>query len=588
MELKAGSQLQNGKYILEGKIGEGGFGITYKGIWKMEVPNPLGKTVIEYPVAIKEFFFGEYCFRDQETGEVQTKSEKGKELFIRFKEKLKKEASILLELDHPNIVNVSEVFEENNTAYMVMEFIDGGNLKEFITKNSLTMNDVLRYAKQVAEALQYIHGYNIIHLDVKPANILIDNAGNSKLIDFGIAKQYTDTGLQTQAATVATFSKGYSPIEQYAVNRKEKYGAYTDIYALGATLYHCLTGEIPTESAARLSEDLVPPSRYNPDIPTNVERAILKAMELKHKDRFATIAEFLAVLNEETISLETGEAVTRTVPLPSDFEEIETQYIIEPHSSSKPTQGKKTVISNINTGQDRSSEEENNRKKAKKKPKPPKPEKPQRTADESNNKLKIGVIGGVVILVLAIAFFLFSVLSKRDQIPQEENEPSIVAVPEVVEPEKIPVVEPEKLPIVEPEKLPVVEETKVSAPDNVISESKELAPEPKKSQNSAPKEKIASTENKPEVKSPEQAAAVKKTITVNGNKYTGEVRNGKPDGRGRLTFTAHERISESDMKSTMSEPGDYLDGKWNNGELERGTLYDKSGNKKTTIIIGRY
>jgi len=502
MELKTGSQLQNGKYILEKKIGEGGFGITYKGIWKMEVPNPLGKTVIEYPVAIKEFFLGDYCSRNDETGEILTKSDAGLELFVRFKEKLKKEAAILLKLDHPNIVNVSEVFEENNTAYMVMEFIDGGNLKDLIYKGELTINDSLRYIKQIAEALEYIHSHNIIHLDVKPANILIDKAGNAKLIDFGIAKQYTDSGQQTQALTVATFSKAYSPVEQYAVNRKEKYGAYTDVYSLGATLYHCLTGEIPVEAASRLSEDLTPPSRLNPDIPTHIEKAILKAMELKHKDRFPVISQFLDALNEESTNPEIGKSKTKTIPLPADFKEIDTEYIIEPQASNKTT-----------------------------------------------TERKRGLIGAAI-LILVIGIVSFFIFTNKQQILQTDEEMS----------------DSDTVTIVNPVEMQPEEKLVETPPAKTITPAK-------------PVEKPVEQEN--------TSPAVKKTLNIKVNSYYGDVRNGKPDGKGRLTYSAHERISEYDTRETMSEPGDYLDGKWNNGELERGTLFDKEGNKKATIIIGR-
>ncbi len=566
MELKAGSQLQNGKYILEKKIGEGGFGITYKGIWNMEVSNPLGKTIVEYPVAIKEFFFEEYCFRDDKTGEVQTKSDKGQELFVRFKEKLKKEAAILLKLEHPNIVNVSEVFEENNTAYMVMEFINGGSLKEFITREDfLTINESLRYIKQIAEALSYIHEHNIIHLDVKPANILIDKDGNAKLIDFGIAKQYTDSNPQTQAATMATFSKGYSPIEQYAVNRKEKYGAHTDIYALGATLYHCLTGEIPTESAARLSEDLIPPGRLNPVIPTHVERAILKAMELKHKDRFSSVAQFLDALNEEPVEPEAGEIKTKIHPLPDGFKETDTKYIIEPQApAGKSVQGKKTVISNINAGIDKNAGKKKTPKQEKLRIPKVSETKPKEYIFD-NGKLKTFGIAGAAILILTVGIASFFIFHNKEVKPGVETEISpadTAIIHEIIPKEEIVISQPvkedikEKTSLVDASKTPVV--TKPAGNPNAETEPSNVVSE-----------------------------AFKKTLNINGNSYYGDVRNGKPDGKGRLTYSAHERISINDVKNTMSEPGDYIDGKWNGGELEWGTLYDSEGNKKVKIIIGR-
>ena len=559
MELQPGTLLQDGKYILEKKIGEGGFGITYKGIWKMEVPNPLGKTVVEYPVAVKEFFFEEHCYREDITGEVLTKSEKGRELFLRFKEKLKKEASILLDLDHPHIVNVSEVFEENNTAYMVMEFIDGENLKDVITNDkAFTQDKALHYIKQVAAALEYIHRHNIIHLDVKPANILIDKAGNAKLIDFGIAKQYTDTSLQTQAATVATFSKGYSPIEQYAVNRKEKYGAHTDVYSLGATLYHCLTGEVPTESVARLSEDLVPPSRFEASIPTHIERTILKAMELKHKDRFPSVTEFLAALNGKPVPKKAEESDTKVRSLPSGFKETDTKYIIEPKKTApKSTQGKKTVISNVDV------EKEKVKEKKKKKAKDKKTEQP------NNDKLKtIALIGGIAtILVVCIFFFA---LNKKTNWQTTSTNTTVIAPKDTLDTKKI---QPSQTDVktVQSKKNDPIEDKSLSA--NTKEEN------PKKNQK----------ENNTQPSSNELASKVlKNSLVIDGNKYYGDIKNGKPDGNGRITYTVRSRVSEADMNKTMAEPGDYLEGKWDNGELKRGVLYDYSGKKKATVVIGKY
>ncbi len=585
MELKAGSQLQNGKYLLEKKIGEGGFGITYKGVWKIEVPNPLGKTTVDYQVAIKEFFFEEYCFRDEKTGEISTKSEKGQELFIRFKDKLKKEASILLELEHPNIVNVSEVFEENNTAYMVMEFIDGENLKDFISHGKLTMSEALRYIKQIAEALQYIHSHNIIHLDVKPANILIDNkTGTAKLIDFGIAKQYTDTSLQTQAATVAAFSKGYSPIEQYAVNRKEKYGAHTDVYALGATLYHCLTGEIPTEAAARLSEDLVPPSRYNPEIPSHVEKAIMKAMELKHKDRFPSVSEFLAALNEEELS-DSQKSKTIKSNIPAGFEEIDTKYIIEPNQVTRSNKEKKTVVSSVKTETNKKKDKTKEEKKKTEKTAKPKESSPEKKTD----KIKIITIVAIVILIIGIgvcSVFLFQkekpvVLTETKVLEKTNIEPET----EVISSEKSSSGE-----LAKPENIqPLISGTTPSQEQKTerISDKKQPAISNAETKNSDQLASVPTSQTQVQTPEPVKTPAVVKTISINGNKYTGEVRNGKPDGKGKLIYAFHERISELDPKSTMSEVGDYLEGKWNDGELEYGTLYDKNGVKKKTVIVGK-
>ena len=141
MNLPNGYLLQQGKYKLTQVVGQGGFGITYKGVWFTEVKGALGTIHTEVPVCIKEFFFKDYCDRDPETQAVSVHSETGKQLFGKFREKLIKEAKILSDVHHPYIVNVLEVFEENNTAYIVMEYIAGQSLK---SANATTWNSKRR------------------------------------------------------------------------------------------------------------------------------------------------------------------------------------------------------------------------------------------------------------------------------------------------------------------------------------------------------------------------------------------------------------------------------------------------------------
>jgi serine/threonine protein kinase len=559
MELKSGSQLQNGKYILERKIGEGGFSITYKGIWKIEVPNPLGKTIVDYQVAIKEFFFSEYCSRNEKTGEIIVNSEKGQEVFLRFKEKLKQEARILLEVEHPNIVNVSEVFEENNTAYMVMEFIDGENLKDIICKNEfLNLNDVLFHIKQIGNALQYIHERNIIHLDVKPANILIDKTGNARLIDFGIAKQYTDTNPQTQAATVTAFSKGYSPIEQYAANRKEKYGAYTDIYSLGATLYHCVTREVPIEAASRLSEELIPPSRYNPALPMHIERAILKAMELKHKDRFATVMDFLEALEQENISdtISINQSVKDKIQN-SDFVEYDTKFIHESIENKTPSSSnfdKKTLVAEEETVIHSNSKSRGKTKKS------PKTKTPVSETDNQNSengdtkttskfKIKNAKLAVIATVAMAIAVIVATCIYFIPAFGKNESKKT------------------EQTPTIEYK----TETEKAIAPIETEPEKEVL--------------QTIDTIKLPEKKSPKPQ---KMTLYIKGNKYEGYVKDGKPNGIGTIYYSREGKVFINNARTILSKPGDYLEGRWNKGELEFGTLYDKNGNKKETFIIGSF
>lgn len=296
MNLPNGHLLQNGKYKLTHAVGQGGFGITYKGIWYTEVKGPLGTVKTEVPVCVKEFFFKDYCQRDTLTPDVKVHSETGRTLFHKFKEKLIKEAKILSEVHHPYIVNVLEVFEENHTAYIAMEYIDGFSLKYRMDQEGVLPEERLfKYIGQIGEALEFVHRKNILHLDIKPSNILIDKDDNARLIDFGVSKRY-DIEQQETSTTILTLSKGFASIEQYDDEGTQSFSPCPDIYSLGATMYNLLTGKIPTESILRATRPLLAPRELNPAISPRTEAVILKAMQIVPADRFQTIAEMLQAL----------------------------------------------------------------------------------------------------------------------------------------------------------------------------------------------------------------------------------------------------------------------------------------------------
>ncbi|MDR1556500.1 MAG: serine/threonine protein kinase [Tannerellaceae bacterium] len=296
MNLPAGHHLQNKKYQLLQVVGRGGFGITYKGILFTEVKGPLGAIKTEVPISIKEYFFKDYCYRAPDGFNVQVHSETGRFLFRKFKEKLIKEARILSEVHHPHIVNVLDVFEENNTAYIAMEYIAGYSLKNILEKEGvLPEAKALKYLHQTGKALQFVHEKNILHLDIKPSNILIDKNDNARLIDFGVSKRY-DTEDRETSTTMLTLSKGFASIEQYDNEGTQLFSPCPDIYSLGATLYNLLTGRIPTESILRATRPFPAPSVLNPDITAGTETVILKAMQINPTDRFQTIKEMLTAL----------------------------------------------------------------------------------------------------------------------------------------------------------------------------------------------------------------------------------------------------------------------------------------------------
>ncbi|GHT55027.1 hypothetical protein FACS189451_01850 [Bacteroidia bacterium] len=283
MYLQPGYYLHNNKYQLLNVLGEGGFSLTYR-----------AKLSTDVPVCIKEFFFKDYCRRNPQTSFVETNNETAKEIFDKNKEKVIREARILSEIHHPNVVNVLEVFKQNNTVYIVMEFIAGHSLKQEIEQNGVFTEDKLRpVIYKIGQALEYIHEKNILHLDIKPSNILIDKTNNPKLIDFGISKRYDLASDQETSTTLQAASKGYASIEQYDSEAMQVFSPRPDIYSLGATMYFLLTGQTPTESILRASKGLQNPSELNPTISGNTEKVILKAMETTASDRYETIMEML-------------------------------------------------------------------------------------------------------------------------------------------------------------------------------------------------------------------------------------------------------------------------------------------------------
>jgi len=297
MHLKKGFRLNNGKYEILEVLGQGGFGITYNAEGKTSLQGELGSIEVTAHVAIKEFFFKDYCERDSNSMRVTISSTTGKELFQRFKEKLVKEAIILSKLNHPNIIRVIEIFEENNTAYMVMEFVEGNSLLDKLNEQgTIPVCQSIDYTSQIGVALSYVHTQNILHLDVKPSNILIRKKDDrALLIDFGVSKRYSPEHKETSMTPVGR-SKGYAPPEQYIDKGTALFAPSLDVYSLGATLYHCITGVIPPEPYEILEYGLALPSELNTALSGNFEQAILKAMALKKADRFQTVQEFIQAI----------------------------------------------------------------------------------------------------------------------------------------------------------------------------------------------------------------------------------------------------------------------------------------------------
>ena len=302
--LSSESSLQGGRYRIVRMLGSGGFGITYLGT----------QTGLERNIVIKEFFMTDYCLRDEYSNLITVPTVSNVEFVERFKDKFLKEARHIAQLKHPNIVNIIDVFEENGTAYYVMDFIEGGSLVEKVQREgSLPENVAKRYILQIADALNYIHQRYMNHLDVKPGNIMLSRNDNAILIDFGLSKQYdSQTGHQTSTTPVG-ISHGYAPMEQYKEGGVSEFSPETDIYSLGATLYYLLTGARPPVSQ-EINEDGLPLDQLKAkNISWPTISAIINAMKPRRKERTHDINTFIAELNTGTEGDITGPGNTGAV-----------------------------------------------------------------------------------------------------------------------------------------------------------------------------------------------------------------------------------------------------------------------------------
>lgn len=284
--LQEGCQLQGGKYKVKRMLGQGGFGITYEGV----------QTGLERRVAIKEFFMKDYCNREADTFRVTVGTEGSRKMVSDYRMKFLKEALLIARMDDVRgVVRIYDIFEENQTAYYVMEFIPGGSLKQLVAERGrLPEAEAIGYIKQVGRALEQLHGQNILHLDIKPENILVNKKGEAVLIDFGVSKHYDNSGHQTSSTPVG-LSKGFAPTEQYQQDGVNRFSPATDVYSLGATLLFLLTAQVPPDANLVFEDGLPPRPSY---ISINTWRAIEQAMQPKRKDRTQTVGAFMLELSK--------------------------------------------------------------------------------------------------------------------------------------------------------------------------------------------------------------------------------------------------------------------------------------------------
>lgn len=292
-QLPVGTRLQE-RYEVGKALGQGGFGITYIG-WD-HVQN--------VPVAIKEFYPNGVVNRESgATKSVAVSATDGREIFKRNKERFLKEAHTLARLSNvAEIVHVYSLFEENNTAYIVMEYLKGVDLRRYIRMVGGKLSPELTFAilRPVMTALQKVHEEDMVHRDISPDNIMLMNDGSAKLLDFGSAREVLDADpdrFQNQS-TEAVLKHGFAPMEQY--QRNGTMGPWTDVYSLAATFYYCMTGRVPADAPNRIMDgEQIPWSQIAGLTPAQVQ-ALEKAMELIPKDRTRSVRELeLALFGEE-------------------------------------------------------------------------------------------------------------------------------------------------------------------------------------------------------------------------------------------------------------------------------------------------
>ena len=285
--LQSGTVLE-GRYQIEEVIGEGGFGITYKGVHK----------TIGLPVAIKEFFSKDIMIRNTlESNNVQLTWEENEKKFEKEKKRFLKEARVISSFNKEDgIVHIMDYFEANNTVYIVMEYIEGVSLRKYIKQNGpMSVEETVTKMMPVIHTLDKIHGRGVIHRDIGPNNIMVEENGDFRLIDFGSARAFDEIDEKSYSIIL---TGGYAPPEQY--DKEGHLGPWTDVYAVCAVIYYAITGYSPQEGLSRmLYDELEKPSERGVKIKSDTEKILLKGLAVNPKDRIQSMAELGTQLSQQ-------------------------------------------------------------------------------------------------------------------------------------------------------------------------------------------------------------------------------------------------------------------------------------------------
>lgn len=310
--LMVGTMLNNGRYRIDQYLASGGFGNTY-----------LATSIaFDEKVAIKELFIKGVCGRNTNTQDITVSLTENKQTFAAQQEKFRKEARRLRKLTNPHIVKVQDLFDENGTSYYVMDFVEGESLsvRQKRTKTAMSETELMLIIPQILDALECVHNQGIWHLDLKPANIMIDAKGNVQLIDFGASKQLRNSdGSSVSTSSTMTYTPGYAPSEQMEQNL-EKFGPWTDLYSLGATMYNLLTLQQPP-LPSNIEEDAEDVMKLPEGLSKKTRQLIFWLMKSNRKMRPQSVADVKQFL------LESGGS-KKPVPTPTKPEKDDDTIII--------------------------------------------------------------------------------------------------------------------------------------------------------------------------------------------------------------------------------------------------------------------
>lgn len=532
--LKSGTLLDHGKYRIERVLGHGGFGITY-------LVTDIG---LDKQRAVKEFFPKDYCDREDTSSQVSIGTSGGAQIVEKLKAKFIKEARNIANLDlHNSIIRIHSVFEENSTAYYVMDYIEGESLSSLVKREGpLDPARAVKYIREVGEALEYVHSHFINHLDVKPANIMVRKRdGKPILIDFGLSKQYDREGTQT-STTPLGISAGFSAIEQYNLNGIREFSPQTDVYSLGATLYYLISGEVPPPATDLIEKELT----FKDDFPQYLRLPIRMAMSAQRQSRPESVERFLQLLEYKPTEGILADVVVREPTVAS------------PVSVQQPTQTSTYVLPNESVPESPRIEDQtiNNHNQ------PPvnKPNKPLtkpsahadiNTGTKRNRFLWIASAGILAIGILGIILYSVSKLfipSNDDYSKENTDTETVMLMEETPAPEVIP-------------SSAYVANLKINTSLGEATYSGNV------DANRLPHGKGVATWQ-----------------TGEGKRYDGEWVHGKMEGktnyteRGGDTFVGTFKNNEySEGKYTVTADGDYFIGTFKNGQPDKGKWYNKNG-----------